>query len=121
MPSPGIWYNLGPTPGISVAGSPNSTGILAQENYSGESLLFLRKEAELRQRAEPLVEGDAPALESDPAEDPHPGRPGDQAGLGLRLVPEGLQGAEGEGSEPFSRFGGRLAPAELRSLARPAL
>src|SRR5918912_4454490 len=93
--SPGIWYNLGPTPGISVAGSPNATGILAQENYSGESLLFLRKEAELRQRPEPLSEGDAPALEPQPAEGPYPGGIGDQAGLGLRFLSEGFQGAEG--------------------------
>jgi hypothetical protein len=116
MPTPGIWYNLRPTPG-SGAGSPNSTGILAQEKYSGESLLFLRKEAEFRQRPEPLSEGDAPALEPEPAEGPHPGRYGNQACLGLRLVPEGFQSAEGPCDEPLFRRRGRLAPADLRSLA----
>src|SRR3712207_3166429 len=98
MPTPGIWYNLRPTPGCG-AGSPNSIGILAQEKYSGESLLFLRKEAEFRQRPEPLSEGDAATLEPEPAEGPHPGRYGDPTRLGVRLVPEGLQGTEGRRGE----------------------
>ncbi len=55
-------------------GSPNSTGILAQEKFRGESLLFVRKEAELRQRPEPLFEGDAPSLEPEPPEGSRPGR-----------------------------------------------
>ena len=109
MSSPEIWYNLRPTPG-SGAGPSSSTGILAQENYSGESLLFLRKEAELRQRPEPLVKGDASTLEPEPAKDPDPVWLGDQACLGLRLVPEGFQIAEGQGIEPRSRRGGHLAP-----------
>ncbi len=92
MPAPRIWYNLRPVTGT---GSPNSTGILAQEKYSGESLLFLRKGAGFRQRPEPLPEGDAAALESEPAKGAHPGRPGDQARVGVRLVFEGLQGTEG--------------------------
>jgi len=120
VPAPGIWYNLRPTPG-SGAGSPNSTGILAQEKYSGESLLFLRKEAEFRQRPEPLSEGDAPALEPEPAEGPHPGRYGNQARLGLRLMSEGLQGAEGRRGEQATRLGGRLAPADLGGAWRPGL
>ncbi len=44
-------------------GSPNSTGILAQEKFRGESMLFVRKEAELRKCPEPLFKGDAPSLE----------------------------------------------------------
>src|ERR687894_2669608 len=55
-------------------GSPNSTGILAQEKFRGESLLFVREEARFRQRAQPLAEGDAPAQRPEPAEGPHPGR-----------------------------------------------
>src|SRR5215210_2974676 len=92
---------------------PNSTGILAQEMFRGESLLFMRKEAELRQRPEPLAEGDAPALEPQPAEGPYPGGIGYKAGLGLRLVPEGFQGAEGAGDEHAARRGERLAPTKF--------
>ena len=120
MLNPGIWYNLHPTPG-SGAGSPNSTGILAQEKYSGESMLFLRKEAEFRQRPEPLSEGDTPALEPEPAEGPHPGRYGDQARLGLRLVSEGLQGTQSRVAIPAFRRRGRLAPADLPGVGRLGL
>src|ERR687893_3076600 len=93
-----IWYNHHPTSGcglrVAFPGSPNSTGILAQEKFRGESLLFMRKEAELRQCPEPLFKGDASSLEPEPPEGSCPGRPDAQAGMGVRLLPQGVQGGE---------------------------
>ena len=70
-------------------------GTLAQEIYSGESLLFLRKAAQLRQRAQPLFARHAPPLGPQPAESSDPGRRLDEARLRLHQVPEGVQGSEG--------------------------
>src|SRR3712207_725705 len=75
-------------------GSPNSTGILAQEKFRGESMLFLRKEAELRKCPEPLFKGDAPELQPDPPAVSCSGRLDYQEGMGVRLLPEGLQSGE---------------------------
>jgi hypothetical protein len=66
-------------------------------------MLFLREEAQLRQRAQSLSQGDAPPLESEPAENSYPGRLGDEAGLGVHLLPEGLQSAEGAGFDSSHR------------------
>ena len=95
-----IWYNLRPEPGRAAfrwrAGSlPSIVGILAQEIYRGESLLFLREAPELRQRAQPLFARHSPALEPEPAEDTDPGRQVHQARLRLYLLPEGFQGSKG--------------------------
>src|SRR5215212_11553284 len=70
-------------------------GILAQEIYSGESLLFLRKAAQLRQRAQPLFARYAPPLGPQSAESSDSGRRLDEARLRLYQMLEGVQGPEG--------------------------
>src|SRR5829696_2624239 len=70
-------------------------GIVAQEIYRGESLLFLRKASRLRQRAQSLSARHPPAPGPKPAENPYPGRCLDEARLRLHLLPEGVQGHEG--------------------------
>src|SRR3712207_4216289 len=92
-------------------GSPNSTGILAQEKFCGESLLFLRKEAELRQCPEPLFKGDASSLEPESPEGSCSGRLDGQAGMGVRILPQGVQGGESPEEACLAARGrGRLAP-----------
>ncbi len=87
--------------------------ILAQEVSRGESLLFLREGPELRQRAQPLLARHAPALEPEPAEDPDPGRPLDEARLRLYLLPESVQGSEGRAPRA-PRCGNHLKAPSLK-------
>src|SRR5829696_2739045 len=129
---PTIWYNHRPAPGDSASrvlpGSPNSIGILAQEKFRGEGLLFVRKETRLRQCAQPLPEGNAPSAQPQPAEGPHPGRRHVAAGLGMHLLPQGVQGTEGfyrsalPSADPLvsacSTTGSAATPARLRWRAR---
>src|ERR687894_2534192 len=105
---------------FAAASGPSSciASIVAQEIYRGESLLFLRKASRFRQRAQPLFARHPTASRPEPAEDPYPGRPLDEAGLRVHLLPEGVQGPESPAPHTFYIRRKRLC---LRRLNPPYL